>query len=85
MRTPQVRVNPAALKTIRELTGYSRPEFAETLGVTDEHIRMIEAGRRRPSTKLFHQMRLLLMVKASALLANPDEEIPEPDGEAVGA
>lgn len=83
-RSTPIRVNATALATIRELRQYSQSELARRVGISREYMGLLETGQRRPSLAVFERIREALMVKAGALLLDP-EPYPVSDGEAVGA
>ena len=55
------------LQAAREELGLTRAQFAERLGVSQEHVKSLEYGRVNPSTKL--------LFKISAELSRPPEEL----------
>lgn len=46
-----MRINPAALRVIRERSGLSVSALASLSGVSQPHLSNIEAGRRSPSPR----------------------------------
>ena len=73
-----VRINPVALRTIRERSGMSVTALAEAAGIKQSHLSNIEAGRRKASADVVVALARALKVELPAILADP----PEPSGEA---
>lgn len=62
------RINPEALRALRQLAGFSVAAFAQALETTPSHISNIEAGRRGASAALIKRMAAILKVPTPALL-----------------
>ena len=71
---PPVRINPAALRTIRELSGLSVTALAEAAGIKQAHLSNIEAGRRKASADVVVALARALKVEVPAILADPSEK-----------
>ncbi len=57
-----------ALKKIRVLSGKSRKELAELLGLSENHLREIESARRNPHINLLEKYRDVYGVKVSDIV-----------------
>lgn len=66
-----LRVNGAAVRSIRSLSGYSVVAFATAVGVKPAHISNIEAGRRGVSPELLDAMARATGQPKAAFLAVP--------------
>jgi transcriptional regulator with XRE-family HTH domain len=70
-----MRVNPEALRALRERTGFSIADFAGEVGTVPSHISNIEAGRRGASPDAIRRMAQVLKVPMSALLWDEPGEV----------
>lgn len=66
-------INPAALRAIRERSGYSVTALAEQAGIKQAHLSNIEAGRRKASPEVVLALAEALKVPTPAILASPSE------------
>ena len=69
-----MKVNPAALRTIRERSGYSIRKLGDLSGVSRTTISAIEQGRREPSPATVVALARSLQVPLAALLAEGEEQ-----------
>ena len=70
---PLVRINPAALRAIRERSGLSVTALAAAAGIKQAHLSNIEAGRRKASADVAVALARALKVELPAILADPSE------------
>jgi transcriptional regulator with XRE-family HTH domain len=66
-----MRLNPAALKVIRERSGFTVTGLAEAAGAKQSHLSNIEAGRRNASPELIVALAGALKVDLPAILCDP--------------
>lgn len=67
-----MRINPAALRAIRQRSGMSVTALAEAAGIKQPHLTNIEAGRRNASPDVVVALASALKVDLPAILADPD-------------
>lgn len=65
---PTLRLHRERLERKRKLSGYTVPALARELGISREHMYRIEWGVRRPSPKLYLQIKQALGVTGEELL-----------------
>lgn len=63
-----MRINPEALRAIRERTGLSVSEFARQSVTVPSHVSNIEAGRRQASADLISRFADVLKVPVTAII-----------------
>lgn len=63
-----MKINPAALRTIRERSGLSVTALATGAGIKQAHLSNIEAGRRNPSEDVTLALARELKVELLAIL-----------------
>lgn len=68
-----MQVNPAALRAIRERSGFSVTGLAEAAGIRQAHLSNIEAGRRKASPEVIKSLAVALKVDLPAILLAPGE------------
>lgn len=68
-----MRINPAALRTIRQDRGVSLTKLAEQVSCDRPHLSNVEAGRRQASPQLIRELADALKVDLLALLG-PDTD-----------
>jgi transcriptional regulator with XRE-family HTH domain len=66
-----MRINPHALRAIRERSGLTTTALAEAAGIKQSHLSNIEAGRRQASPELVLALAKALKVEIPAILADP--------------
>lgn len=64
-----MRLNPEALVTIRERTGYSQAELARQSGVSQGHISEMERGDKNASPKTIKKLADALACPIGALVS----------------
>lgn len=62
-------MNPIALRTIRELAGFSQAELARRTGISQGHISQIESGQKHPRPRTVRLLADHLGVPLGSLLA----------------
>lgn len=62
-------LNPAALATIRGLSGYSQAELARQSGISQGHISQMEKGDKNASPKTIKRLAETLRVPIAALVS----------------
>jgi len=67
-----MRINPHALRVIRERSGLSISELARRAGLSQPHLSNIESGRRGASPAVVRALAQVLAVPVLALIADPD-------------
>ncbi len=68
-----MRINGEALRAIRERTGYSITELADTSGVDRTTISRIESGRRRGTAAQCRSLAEALDIPQTAISARGDQ------------
>lgn len=66
-----MRINPAALKAIRERSGLTRTALADAAGIKQSHVSNIEAGRRQASPDVIVALAHALKVDITAIICDP--------------
>ena len=64
-----VDLNPVALRTIRELAGFSQAELARRTGISQGHISQLESGQKRPRPQTVRLLADHLGVPLGSLLS----------------
>lgn len=77
-----MRINPSALRAIRERSGMSVSSLAHAAGIKQPHLSNIECGKRQASAELVVALAKALKVELPAILADPT---PDPSPEQVPA
>lgn len=70
-----VRLNPTALRTIRERSGFTVTALAEEAGIKQAHLSNIEAGRRNASPEVIKALASALKCDLPAILADPAKAV----------
>lgn len=68
-----MRLNPTALRALRERSGMSVTALAGAAGINPSHLTNIEAGRRNASNEVGVALAQALKVDLLAILADPAE------------
>lgn len=63
-----MRINPAALRTIRQDRGVSLTDLADKVSCNRAHLSNVEAGRRQASPQLIRELADALKIDLFALL-----------------
>lgn len=66
-----MQINPAALRTIRERSGYTVTALAAEAGIKQSHLSNIEAGRRKASPEVVKALAAALKIELPAILSAP--------------
>lgn len=66
-----MHLNPAALRVIRERSGYSVSSLAAAVGIQQPHLSNIEKGRRGASPDLIQRIAAELKIPLGAILNSP--------------
>lgn len=72
-----MRINPAALRVIRQRSGYTVTSLAKATGIGQAHLSNIEAGRRKASPEVIVQLAAELSVPIPAIVKDPDSWVAE--------
>lgn len=67
-----MRLNPAALRVIRERSGLTVTALAVEAGIKQAHLSNIEAGRRNAGPDVVVALAKALKVELPAILADPE-------------
>jgi transcriptional regulator with XRE-family HTH domain len=70
-----VKINPVALRTIRQLSGFSQAELARRTGISQGHISQIEAGQKHPRPRTLRLLAEHLGVPLGSLLAPAEDPL----------
>ena len=62
--------NPVAIRTIRELAGFSQAELARRTGISQGHISQIESGHKRPLPATLKKIAAAIGVPLGSLLVS---------------
>lgn len=71
----------ARLARLRRATGHTQVELARAMGASQSTISQLEAGTRKPSFDMMHDLSTALGVPVSSLVRDRDERL-SPDEEA---
>lgn len=63
-----MKVNPVALRTIRELAGLSQAELSRRTGISQGHISQLEAGQKQPRPATVQRIAAALGVPLASLI-----------------
>jgi transcriptional regulator with XRE-family HTH domain len=74
-----VQVNPVALRTIRELAGFSQAELSRRSGISQGHISQIERGHKQPRPATLRTLADVLGVPLGSLIGATDASTARPD------
>lgn len=72
-----LKLHHATLVRHRKLAGYTVPDLARVLSVTQEHLYRVEWGKARPSPALYMRIKAALHIKDERLLAESHPETAE--------
>lgn len=68
-----MRLNPTALRVIRERSGMTVTSLAEQAGIGQSHLSNIEAGRRKAGPDVVVKLARALKVELPAILCDPEQ------------
>lgn len=66
-----MQIHTAALRAIRERSGYTVTALAAEAGIKQAHLSNIEAGRRKASPEVIKALAAALKVELPAILESP--------------
>lgn len=70
-----MRLNPAAVRALRERSGMTVTALALAAGIKQAHLSNIEAGRRNASPEIVKAIASALRVELPAILSDPAESV----------
>ena len=77
---PSVRINPTALRVIRERTGLTQTAVAHAAGIARPNYSFLEAGKRKGTGEQIRRIADVLRVPISAIAyLHPDEQPAKED------
>lgn len=68
----RMRINPAALRAIRQRSGMTVTALAAAVGIDRTHLSNIEAGRRSASSEVVIALAKALKVDLPAIILDPE-------------